>query len=405
MSEYRILTIVAAFAFVYSLVASRLEKTPINGALVYIALGMLFGPQMLGLIDLSVTGEALSGLAEIALAICLFTDSSNADLGVLRRVEAIPARLLLVGLPLTILLGLGLAQLIFRDLGFFEVALIAALLAPTDAALGKAVITNPVVPDEVRESLNVESGLNDGICVPVVLFFLALAVDTGKASDSTWLMFKLPLEVIGIGLAVGLVLAVLGGFVLRRSASRGWISGTWLQIPIIALALMCFGLAQWLGGSGFIAAFVGGLTFGALTKRHKEQFLSAAEGAGDVVALVTWFTVGTVCLALLEEGFTWQVLVYALLSLTLVRMLPVFLCLLGKGLQRDTLLFLGWFGPRGLASIVFLVMVVDAGLPGNKTIGSVVVWTIVLSIVLHGLTANPLASKYGARVDARGGAI
>ena len=216
-------------------------------------------------------------------------------------------------------------------------------------------------------------------------------------------MFKLPLEVIGIGLAVGLVLAVRRICPSPHAKSRLDFRNLAAN-PIIVLALMCFGLAQWLGGSGFIAAFVGGLTFGALTKRHKEQFLSAAERSGDVVALVTWFTVGTVCLALLEEGFTWQVLVYALLSLTLVRMLPV-LCLLGKGLQRDTLLFWGWFGPRGLASIVFLVMVVDAGLPGNKTIGSVVVWTIVLSIVLHGLTANPLASKYGARVDARGGAI
>ena len=405
MSEYQILTIFAAFAFAYSLIATRLEKTPFNGALVYVAVGMLFGPQVLGLINLPVDGEAVSWLAEIALAICLFTDSSNANLSVLRRVEAIPVRLLLIGLPLTIALGLGLAWLIFGGLGFFEIALIATMLAPTDAALGKAVVTNPVVPAKVRESLNVESGLNDGICVPVILFFIALAAGSVEASESAGLIVELPLEVIGIGMAVGLVLAIVGGFVLRSCASRGWVSGTWLQMPIIALALLCFALAQWLGGSGFIASFVGGLTFGAFTKQHKEQFLDAAEGTADAVAMVTWFSFGTVILALLLSGFSWQVLLYALLSLTVVRMLPVWLCLVGKGLQADSLLFMGWFGPRGLASIVFVVMVIDEKLPGNDTIVAVVAWTIVLSIVLHGLSANPLATKYGRRVEARGGTI
>jgi len=398
MSEYQILTLTAAFAFVYSLIASRLEKTPVNGALVYVAVGMLFGPHVLGLIDLNVEGETISRLAEVALAICLFTDSSDANLSVLRRVEAIPIRLLLIGLPLTIALGLGLAWLIFGDLGFFEIALIGTMLAPTDAALGKAVVTNPAVPAKVRESLNVESGLNDGICVPVLLFFIALAAGSVEASESTSLVFKLPLEVIGIGMVVGLVLAVLGGFALRTCASRGWVGGTWLQIPIIALALSCFGLAQWLGGSGFIASFVGGLTFGALTKHHKEQFLNAAEGTADAVAMVTWFAFGTVIVGLLLTGLSWQVLLYAILSLTVVRMLPVFLCLIGQGLRRDTLLFIGWFGPRGLASIVFVVMVVGEKLPGNDTIVAVVVWTIVLSVVLHGLSANLLASAYGARV-------
>lgn len=405
MSEYQILTVLAAFAFAYSLIASRLEKTPFNGALVYVATGMLFGPHLLGLIDLSVNGETISQLAEIALAICLFTDSSNANLSVLRRVEGIPIRLLLIGLPLTIALGFGLAWLIFGELEIFEIALIATMLAPTDAALGKAVVTNPVVPAKVRESLNVESGLNDGICVPVVLFFLALSAGAVEVSESAALVTKLTIEVIGIGTAVGLALAVLAGSALRYCSSRGWVSGTWLQMPVIALALLCFGSAQWLGGSGFIASFVGGLTFGAMTKQHKGRFLEAAEGTADAVAMLTWFAFGTVILELLLPGFSWRTLVYAMLSLTIVRMLPVILSLIGKGLRLDTLLFIGWFGPRGLASIVFLVMVVADKLSGGETIVAVVVWTIVLSVVMHGLSANPLAAKYGARVDARGGQI
>lgn len=401
MSEYQIISVVAAFAFTYSLIASRLEKTPVNGALVYVLVGMLCGPHLLGFVDLQIGEEGISLLAEIALAVCLFTDSSNANLSVLRRVEAIPIRLLMIGLPLTILLGLGLARWIFGELGLYEVALIATMLAPTDAALGKAVVTNPVVPAKVRESLNVESGLNDGICVPVILFFLALAAGTGETSGIT----GLTMQVIGIGVITGLGLALLGGFALRTSATYGWVAGTWLQIPIIALALLCFGLAQWLGGSGFIASFVGGLTFGALTKHRKQKFLEAAEGTADTVAMVTWFVFGTIVLKILIPGLSWQVLIYALLSLTIVRMLPVYVCLLGKGLKTDTLLFMGWFGPRGLASIVFLVLVIAETLPGNDTIVAVVCWTIVLSIVLHGLSANPLATIYGARADARGGDI
>ena len=298
MSEYQILTVFAAFAFIYSLIASRLEKAPVNGALVYVAAGMLLGPQGLGLIDLKLDGETISRLAEFALAVCLFTDSSNANLSVLRRIEAIPIRLLLIGLPLTIALGLGLGLLVFGDLSFYEIALIATMLAPTDAALGKAVVTNPAVPDTVRESLNVESGLNDGICVPVILLFLALAAGSVEASESGGLAVKLTLEVIGIGVVTGLILAVLGGVALRTCSDRGWVADTWLQIPIIALALLCFGLAQWLGGSGFIACFVGGLTFGGMTKQHKEQFLRSAEGTADALALLTWFAYGTLAIGL-----------------------------------------------------------------------------------------------------------
>lgn len=405
MSEYAIITLFAAFAFAYSLFASRLEKTPVNGALVYVLIGMLCGPHLLGLLDLQIDAEGISLLAEIALAICLFSDASNANLAVVRRDGATPARLLMIGLPLTIVFGFGLGWLFFPELSFFEIALIATMLAPTDAALGKAVVTNPVVPEKVRANLNVESGLNDGICVPIILFFIALSAGTVEASESGAAIVKLTFEVIGIGMATGLALAVSGGLALRTCAARGWITGTWLQFPIIALALLCFALAQWMGGSGFITAFVGGLAFGAITKQFKAPLLEAAEGTADAVAMVTWLTFGTVILGILIPGLSWQVLVYAILSLTVVRMLPVILCLIGKGLQRDTLLFMGWFGPRGLASIVFLVMVIGEQMPGNDTIKAVVSWTIILSVLLHGLSANKLAALYGARVEARGGEI
>jgi len=403
--DYQALTVVAGFAFIYSLVASRLERTPISGALVYVIVGFLCSPYVFHLIDIDIDGEGLSRLAELTLALVLFTDSANTDLATLRKVESIPVRLLLIGLPLTILFGFGVAYLIFDGLGLFELALLATMLAPTDAALGKAVVTNEAVPDSVRDSLNVESGLNDGICVPVLLFFLALAAGQTDAGEAAGLAVKLPLEAIGIGALVGIAGGVLGSRVLEFCTQRTWVSGTWLQIPVIALALLCFGASQWLGGSGFIACFVGGLIFGGLAKQHKKEYLDAAEGIGDFMALVTWFAFGAAAIGLTWQFLDWRVGVYALLSLTVVRILPVFLCVFRLKLQFDTTLFMGWFGPRGLASIVFVVMVLATKLPGSNILLTTVTWTILLSITLHGITANPLAAVYGAKAEQRGGKI
>jgi NhaP-type Na+/H+ or K+/H+ antiporter len=398
MSEYQILTVLAAFVFLYSLVAARLERTPISGALVYVAVGLLCGPAGLRLVDLDVKAEGISWLAEITLAVVLFADSANANLKVLRKSEAIPLRLLLIGLPLTIGLGFGVGAMLFGDLGLFQLALLATMLAPTDAALGKAVVTNESVPASVREGLNVESGLNDGICVPVLLLFLALAGGETSGRDAVGLAISLPLQAIGIGAVVGLVLGLAGSLLLRNAYLREWLAGTWIQIPIVALSLLCFGLAQWLGGSGFIASFVGGMTFGATARKHKQEVLEAAEGTGDALAMLTWFAFGTLLFVHPTQEVGWQVVLYALASLTVVRMLPVFLCVMGLGLRPDTKLFLGWFGPRGLASIVFAVMVIGAQIEGSDILVATTGWTILLSVILHGLSANPLSSAYSARV-------
>lgn len=405
MSEYQVLAIFAGFVFAYSIVASRLERTPISGAIVYVACGFVLGPSGLKLVDFQIDAEALMWLAELSLAVCLFTDSANADLKVLRRIEALPMRLLLFGLPMTIAAGIACAHLMLDGLGFYEIALIGTMLAPTDAALGKAVVTNEKVPIKVRESLNVESGLNDGICVPVVLFFLAVAGEAMDQSRELLLFMELPVQVIGIGALVGIGFGAAGGFALKECATRGWVEGTWLQIPVIALAMLCYGTAQWAGGSGFIASFVGGLVFGPMMRAKKEECLKAADGIADTLAMATWFAFGTILTTLLFGVVTWQIIVYALLSLTVIRIVPVVLCLCGRGLRWDTLLFIGWFGPRGLASIVFLVMAIGAKLPGSQVMMSTVAWTITLSVVAHGVSANVLASRYGRRVASRGGVI
>jgi len=394
---YQHLAILAAFVFVYSLVAARLERTPINGPVVYLAFGVLAGPLVLGLLDLSIGREEIRSIAELTLALVLFHDASTANLTVLRRVRRLPLRLLLVGLPLTILLGFGIGVVLFPGLGLIEVAILATILAPTDAALGKAVVTNPVVPDTIREGLNVESGLNDGICVPILFTFLALASESGAGESTGALALGLVAEEIGIGLVIGLGLAAGAAWALRRASEHGAIVEPWAGFPVAALAFASFGLAQFAGGSGFIACFSGGLAFGALAKPHKQVVLEAAEGLGEAFSLVTWVIFGAVVVGQHPGILGWQAVLYAVLSLTLIRMLPVFLCLVGLRASADDKLFVGWFGPRGLASIVFLVIVMDAKLPGGDTIIGVTVATVVLSILAHGISANPLASALGAR--------
>ena len=394
---YLDLVIFAVFILIYSSVAGAVEKTWISGAIIFTAFGLLIGPVGLDMISFKADREAIRTLAELTLALVLFTDAAGADLGVLRQFERLPIRLLLVGLPITIVLGFGVAALLFQQLSLFEMALLATMLAPTDAALGKAVVTNETVPNPVRQGLNVESGLNDGICVPILFVFLALAAEQAHEGGHWQLAMKLVAEEIGIGLAVGLVLTGLAGWLLKIAWRRQWLTEIWIQIPVVALAVACFATAQFIGGSGFIAAFSGGLLFGAIAKEYREEFLRAAEGTGDVMALITWVIFGAAVVGQSLDNFSWAILLYAILSLTLIRMLPVFFSLTGLKTNTEGKLFIGWFGPRGLASIVFAVIVLNANLPNGGTLAMTVVCTVLLSIILHGVSANPWAGGFGER--------
>jgi len=396
---YQNLAMLTAFVFLYSIAGGRLERTPISGAIVFTAFGLAFGPLGLNLLSLQVTAEALRTLAELCLALVLFTDAANADLTVLRKSLHIPERLLLLGLPLTILLGIGAGLLVLGgELSLLELAILSTMLAPTDADLGKAVVTDASVPGDIRQGLNVESGLNDGICVPILFIFLALAADSGAEGRTSMLAIKLVAQEIGIGAATGVGLTLLGAWLLKRVADLGWITESWRQLPVPALATTCFAVAQALDGSGFIAAFSGGLLFGGIAKRHKPALLLAAEGTGDTLALITWVMFGAAVVGPSLGYFTWPVLAYAVLSLTVVRMLPVFLVLGGVNLKTSEKLFMGWFGPRGLASIVFAVIVLNNHLPGGDTISITVVCTIALSVLAHGLSATPLVAALARRL-------
>jgi NhaP-type Na+/H+ or K+/H+ antiporter len=395
---YENAAILAGFLLIYSAVAGRVSQSWLSGPIVFAAAGVILGPQGLGLLKLDVGSEGLRLLAEGTLAMVLFTDAANADFAVLRRNLGIPERLLLIGLPLTIVLGFLIAFVAFPRLDPLEMALLAAILAPTDAALGKPVVTNLAVPAAMRESLNVESGLNDGICVPIVVILLALAVGTQTAGQGQVHMARVVAEAIGIGLAVGL--AVTGGatLLLRQAVKLGWVSDDWVEVPVPAAAVVSFAAAQSIGGSGFIACFAGGLLVSWLAPRRKHELLRGAEGIGETLALLTWVAFGAVVAGRLQGHLTLAVLLYAVLSLTVIRMLPVFLCLLGTEMDATSKLFIGWFGPRGLASIVFAIIVLDEHLPGNETVVAVAYLTVLLSVVVHGASANLLVAALVRRL-------
>jgi len=385
------LAILALFIFCYSLVAGRLERAAASGPMVFVLAGLLMGPLGLGWFDGDASRTAFRVLADLTLALVLFIDAANADFAILKRQYRIPLRMLFLGLPGAIFLGALLAVLLFDTLSLFEAAILGTVLAATDAALGKAVINNQAVPPQIREGLNIESGLNDGLCVPILFVFIALAL--GNVSEGG-LALKLVTEEIGIGLAVGLSFSAVGTWLLRWCLKRGWVTEIWKQVTVVGLAITCFSVAQSLHGSGYIAAFAGGLLFGFKAKEATHGLVLAAEGTGETLALMTWLLFGAMVIGQSVKYFTWEMVVYAFLSLTVVRMLPIFLSLAGSGENTASKLFLGWFGPRGLASLVFAIIVINEDVPGGGFIAMVVVLTVFLSLVFHGISANPLAKLW-----------
>lgn len=390
---YQQIAVVGAFALAYACISGRIQRSVLSGPIVFVTGGLLLGPAVIGALQLNLGAEDLRLLAELTLAMVLFTDAANADLGMVRRNARLPARLLLIGLPLTIVLGFLLALLLFPGFGIAELALVAAILAPTDAALGKPVVTNPAVPETLRETLNLESGLNDGICVPIVLLLLGVATGTDIEGRPLHHVVAVIVEEIGIGLAVGLLLALIASEALRAALRRGWLDEAWRGIAVVALAIACFATAQALGGSGFIACFVGGLTLNARRLPDKHALLRGAEGSGEAFSFVTWVVFGAGVVWQFAGSISLAVVAYAILSLTVARMLPVFLSLSGTGVSATDRLFAGWFGPRGLASVVFGIIILDAGLPNIGTVEATIGCTILLSVVLHGVTANPAIAR------------
>ncbi len=395
------LAIVAAAVLAVAATSRRLTGTPVTTAMMFVVLGVLVGPLVIDGVAAAPSESAVRTLAEATLAVVLFADASRIKLHALAGEYTVPLRLLGIGLPLTIIAGAGLAVAIFTPLNLAEAVVLSVVLAPTDAALGEAVVTEPRLPSRVRQGLNVESGLNDGICVPLLLIALAVA-DTEDHVTSGHHALSVVAEEIGYGLLAGAAAGVSVTAVVVYAHRRDLITPTWLQVVPIAGSALAYGIAVALGGSGFIAAFVAGGIFGALASERSEAASGLNEELGGLLGGLTFLIFGAVLLGPALEHLSWQIVLYALLSLTAIRMLPVAIALIGTGATRRTVGFIGWFGPRGLASIVFaLIALQEAHLAHVQTILLASYLTVGLSVFAHGATAAPLARRYARWYDAR----
>ena len=384
----------------YALTSSVLDRASITGPMVLVAVGAVLGPGGADLLHLSVRADSLKVLAEVSLALILFGDASSLTTTGARSQAGVTGRLLGIGLPLTIALGTVACHLLFPGIGWAACALVGSLLAPTDAALGLAVVTNPAVPEGVRETLSIESGLNDGLATPFVYFFLALTL--AERTHGHWVHAGVDLAVgVGVGAGVGLAAGWLSAW-----ACRTWtVESRARQLAVLTSGLLCYAAALAAGGNGFVAAYVAGFAFTLGSRGALAHARELADDAGTLSSLAVWLLFGVAAVGpVLAGGISWAAVGYAALSLTIVRMVPVALALVGTGTRAVTVAFLGWFGPRGLASVVFLIVATDTipASPVVQTLGQVGTWTILASVVLHGLSSRPLATAFGRAVGAGG---
>jgi NhaP-type Na+/H+ or K+/H+ antiporter len=387
------LAIVAALVFAWGMLSARLERFDVTAPITFVLAGLLLTHGPLAPLGFAPSHELVKDLAEVTLVLVLFSDASRVGLRDLRADTGLCVRLLGIGLPLTIGLGTLLALALFHGMSIWLALLVGAALAPTDAALGAGMMVNPAVPARIRRLVNVESGLNDGIATPFVLVAVAGAGHVAGIGPG-----EAVAELV-LGVLIGAAVGGAGGFLVKAARRRGWAEGGFAGSAILALAVCAYACALALHGNGFIAAFVGGLAFGAIGGRRGERLMPFVEETGSLVSLLVWLAFGAVAVVPAVESLTWQTLVYALASLTVIRMVPVAVALTGERLGRAAVAFVGWFGPRGLASVVFaLIALEDLGQHAAGPAVSVITLTVLLSVIAHGATADPLARRYGPRM-------
>ena len=391
------LAIVAILVVFWTVVSGQAEKIGITAPMVFTLGGLAFGADKT--FEISLSASTIRTTAEITLVLILFSDSARLRLTSLRRDIGLPARLLGIGLPLTIVSGALTARLVFGPLGVWFAVLAAACLAPTDAGLGAGIVTNTLVPSRIRRTLNVESGLNDGIVAPLVSLAVAVLVGDSNGGHTPFIH---ALREIGVGALVGVGVGVATGWILALAVRKGWAESGTVVLATPAAAIGTYALAVTLHGNGFVAAFLAGLCFGIFRHHLGERSLELAEGSGQLLACVVWFAFGAAMLRpSLSSPDLLRCVLYAVLSLTVVRLLPVCIALYRTHLGTATVAFIGWFGPRGLASVIFALLAFDqlghrAGLVLN-----VVSITVALSVLLHGFSANPLIARYGSHARGR----
>ena len=397
MHDHQLLIFFALLIFAFGLFSRIAERKSVTGPMFFMPVGILVSPLAFDLIHVNLEMDPVKLVAELALMLVLFVDATTIDKNVIRGASSkIPARLLLIGLPLTMLLGTGLGVLMFDSIGLWAIVLMALILSPTDAALGQAVVKSEDVPNRIRQSISVESGLNDGIALPPILICMALLGAEAGEHEGAWLGFVI--KQITLGPIVGLAVGWIGGRLIQSMSERGWMEETFQRLSALPLAILAFAFAESVDGNGFIAAFVAGLglTMSGTSAPVRHQIQEFGETEVAQLILVVFLIFGLAVLPVAAPYWGWRELIYALASLTVLRMVPVAISLLGAKLDWQTVAFIGWFGPRGIASVLYLLMAVAAiGIAGHEQIMSVIVLTVVISVYAHGISATPLSRHYG----------
>lgn len=395
------LVFIAGAILAYALLSQRLASTVVTAPIFFAVVGVVAGP-VLGVVDLATDKGLLVVLLEAALVMVLFADASSLDIRRWTREPSLSGRLIGLGLPLTMIAGTVAALVVLGGFELWQAALVGVILAPTDAALGQAVVANPRVPAVVRNALNVEGGLNDGLVLPFVTILVTVGLVAGGVETELTAGRVLLLALAG-STAIGLVAGFGGGWLLRLAAERGLAAERWQPVALLALALGTFVAADQVEASGFLAVWVAGLAAGTMVRGHVAgDAFHLSEEAANALAAIGFLLLGAGLLGPVLSRATPETVLYAALSLTAVRIVPVAVAMLRTGFAAPTVLYIGWFGPRGLASIVFAGVVVEAAVPGALVITDVVLLTVAMSLVAHGVSAAWGARRYAAWFERAG---
>ncbi len=381
--------VLAVLVLGYALVSEQVNRSYVAPALIFLLLGMALGPFGLHLLDAGPGTEGYTVLAQLALTVILFNQAANLNFGRIRLHGTVALRLLIIGIPLTVTLGALTAAVLLPVLPWWEAVCLAAVVAPTEVALIEALLGDRRIPERVRHALSVESGFYDGFALAILLTALALASQQADRSDVNWAWFMFSTEFLSLlaGGAVGL----LGGLVVAWSRRRDWMSDIWAQLAALALAFICFAVGERIEASGFVAAFTGGLAFSFITRRRSDHDLptQVSDAAGQLLELLVFAMFGAFAVIDGWQRADWRVALFAMLALFGVRITAVFVSLIRTDLPNSDRLFIGWFGPRGIGTVVLGLLVVNRGdILNTELIGTVVVVTVTLSLLLHSLTAR-----------------
>jgi NhaP-type Na+/H+ or K+/H+ antiporter len=359
------------------LLSSLAHRTILSTAVLFLIAGFALGPDSLGVLDLEAESPIVATLAELALFAVLFTDGMRVGWADLRSAWRLPGRALGWGLPLTLLITALLAHYI-AGLGWAEALLVGAVLAPTDPVFAAALVGNDKVPARLRHLLNVESGVNDGLALPFVVLFLAIAA----GSD------ELHLGELGIELAVGIVIGVGVPWLALRLEKTRFFSASTAYEPLnaVAIGLLVLALGKVTHGNLFLAAFTAGITVATFGPRQREAFEHFGELIAELFKLAALMVFGALISIQFLGEITWTGWVFAVLAIVVARPIALGVSFLRSGLSRTEQAAAMWFGPKGFASVVYGLLVLESGIPAGDEVFHLVALTIVLSIVAHSST-------------------